>query len=309
MHSQSEIHQQITARILEGLKNGVVPWRKPWRADKNSGSPTNAATKRAYSGINPVLLNLVAMERGYSSCYWATYQQWASLGAQVTKRPADVKAGQWGTQIVFYKQVKKTKIEDGEEKTNSFPILKTFTVFNVDQVEGDVDHLRASQDQDSVPTAPDFRPAQEAIEATGADIRFGGNRAFYRVPMGEFPIHTGGDFIQLPKSDQFMKPSEFFSTLFHELVHWSEARLKWKGSYAMGELIAEMGSCFITSQLNIPGGNELDNRTSYLKSWLKAIQDNPKAILKAASQASKAAAFILSFSRKEQPDPAELQAV
>src|SRR5450755_2498556 len=153
MPSQSEIQQQITARIIEGLKNGVVPWRKTWRPDKNSGSPANAISGRNYSGINPILLDLVAMSRGYTSRFWGTFDQWKSLGAQVQKRPADCKPGQWGTQIVFYKQVKKTKIENGEEKTDTFPVLRTFTVFNVDQVEG-ADHLRASTDQSPVTFQP-----------------------------------------------------------------------------------------------------------------------------------------------------------
>lgn len=91
------------------------------------------------------------------------------------QRPADCKPGQFGTTIVFYKQVKKTKIENGEEKKETFPVLKTYTVFNVDQVDGEsADHLRASQVAESSPIDADYRPAQEAIEATQADIRYGG---------------------------------------------------------------------------------------------------------------------------------------
>ncbi len=161
MPSQTEIQQQITDRILEGLKNGVVPWRKTWRPDKNSGAPANAISARPYSGINPILLDLVAMSRGYSSRFWATYQQWASIGAQVQKRPANVEPGHWGTNIVFYRLIKKTKIENGEEKTESFPVLRTFTVFNVDQVEG-ADHLRASTDQSPVAFEPGLRRSQRS---------------------------------------------------------------------------------------------------------------------------------------------------
>ena len=306
MTSQFEIQQQITDRILEGLKNGVVPWRKTWRPDPNSGSPTNAISRRPYSGINPILLDLVAMSRGYTSRYWATYQQWASIGAQVKKRPADVKPGDFGTTIVFYKQVKKTKIENGEEKTEKFPILRTFTVFNVDQVDGEsVDHLRASTEPVPQDFHPDYASAREAIAATGADIRYGGDRAYYVRPGGDFPHHHDGDFIQMPHSAQYPDPSEFISTSFHELVHWSEVRLGWTGSYAMGELIAEIGACYSTAQLGVPCCDNLDNHTAYLASWLKELANDPRAILKAASQASKATTFLLSFSPKEQHE--ELQ--
>jgi antirestriction protein ArdC len=308
MPSQSEIQQQITARIIEGLKNGTIPLRKTWRPDKNSGSPANAISGRLYSGVNPILLDLVAMSRGYSSRFWATYGQWTSLGVQVQKRPADMTPGQWGTSIIFYKQVKKTRIENGEEKTDTFPVLRTFTVFNCDQVEG-ADHLRASIDQSPVPFQPDYASAREAIAATNADIRYGGDKAFYVRPRGEFPHHFDGDYIQMPHPGQFIAPNEFISTSFHELVHWSEVRLGWTGSYALGELIAEIGACYAAAQLGIPCSDDLSNHTAYLASWLKELENDPKAILRSASQASKATEFILGFSRSAEPQPNDLQTV
>ena len=306
MPTQSEIQKQITDRILEGLKAGCIPWRKTWRPDQNSGSPANAVSGRPYSGINPILLDLVAMSRGYTSRYWATFAQFKSIGAQVKQRPAACKPGQWGTTIVFYKQIKKTKIENGVETTDTFPIMRTFTVFNVEQVNG-ADYLKTSTEPTSEPFHPDYSAAKEAITATGADIRFGGDKAFYVRPRGEFPHHNDGDFIQLPHPGQFNAPKEFISTSFHELVHWSEVRLGWKGSYALGELIAEIGACYLAAQLNIPCSDDLSNHTSYLSSWLQELENDPRAILKAASQASKATEFILGFSRKEQPE--EMQAV
>lgn len=309
MPSQADIQKQITARILEGLKGGIVPWRKPWRRDKNAGAPANVISKRPYSGINPILLDLAAMSRGYSSRFWATYQQWQSRGAQVRQRPADVKPGHWGTQIVFYKQVKKTKFENGDEGTETFPLLRFYTVFNIDQVDGkSVDHLRASAEIET-PLQPDFEPARNAIDATGAEFRFGGNRAFYARPVGEFPHHTDGDFIQVPHPGQFVAPQDFISTSFHELVHWSEVRLGWKGSYALGELIAEIGACYLCAQTGVPCSDDLSNHTSYLQSWLNELENDPKAILKAASQASKATEFILGFSRATEPQADDLQAV
>ena len=88
MPSQAEIQKQITDRILEGLTNGTIPWRKPWRPGKNSGSPANVISRRNYSGVNPILLDLVA-----TRAFWGTYERWASLGAQARRRPADCKPG------------------------------------------------------------------------------------------------------------------------------------------------------------------------------------------------------------------------
>ena len=310
MPSQSEIRRQITDKIIDGLFFGVVPWKKPWRNHPNSGAPANVISRRNYSGINPLLLDLVAMSRGFQSKWWGTYQQWASLGANVRKRPADVDPGHWGTNIIFYKQVeKKTKANEQDEKKNeTFPMLRYFTVFNIDQVEGSaVDHLRASFDGSNSSVDPNFEAAEKAIAATNADIRFGGNRACYTRPIGLFPNHTDGDYISMPCKEQFESAQEFYATSLHELVHWSEIRRSWTGSYAMGELVAEIGACFACAEVGIPCSDNLDNHVAYLDLWLKMLKDDDRAIFKAASEAAKAAEFILRFSRPKEPIPEELQ--
>jgi len=148
MPTQSEMQENITDRIIEGLQNGIVPWKKPWRNDPNCGLPANIVSRRNYSGINPILLDLAAQGNGFTSRYWATYQQWQQLGGQVKKRPDNVKHGHWGTNIVFFRQVKKTHVDAaGDEKITSFPLMRFYTVFNLDQVEGEkLDHLRPSTD-------------------------------------------------------------------------------------------------------------------------------------------------------------------
>lgn len=310
MPSQSEIQENITARIIDGLKNGTVPWRKPWRDDPNCGFPRNVVSHRDYRGINPILLDLSAMSRGFQSRWWGTYRQWNSLGVQVRKRPADVKPGQWGTNIVFWKQMtKKTTDDNGEEKAETFPLMRSFTVFNLDQVESheSVDHLRATKESTAT-TSPDFSEAERVVTATGADIRYGGNRAAYVRPVGIWPNHTDGDFICVPPRQQFESVHELYSTLMHELCHFSEIRLGWSGTYALGELIAEMGSSFLCASVNIPSSEDLSNHTAYLASWLEHLENDRKFIFKAAAQASKATEFILSFSRVKETVP-ELEEV
>src|SRR5262252_1667257 len=99
MSSQVEIRQRVTTRILDALQRGVAPWRKPWSALENTGFPTNVISKKRYSGVNPLLLELAALETGFQSKWWATYPQWQTLGGQVKKRPDDVPAGHWGTKV------------------------------------------------------------------------------------------------------------------------------------------------------------------------------------------------------------------
>jgi len=292
MLTQGEIRQQITDKIVAAIKAGTPPWRKTWRSNGNCGTPTNAVSNKGYRGINILLLELAALERGYESRWWASYRQWQNLGGQVRR-------GEHGTQIVFYRPIVRKVMDDaGEEKTESFPILRTWTIFNVAQVEGDgVERLR------SINHAPanfvDYTPAEQVIAATRADIRFGGNRAFYQ---------PGGDFIQLPPKDSFLGQHEFYHTSHHELAHWSghESRLNRLSknarfgdrAYAFEELVAEIGGCFLSNETGIPQSDDLSNQHAYLGHWLEVLGNDPNAIIRASSQASAASDFILSFSRK-----------
>jgi antirestriction protein ArdC len=168
--------------------------------------------------------------------------------------------------------------------------------FNLDQVEGEcLDHLRVT---DAVVGHEfvDYEPADRAIAATGADIRYSGDQAFYRRPNS-----NDGDFIQLPHQGAFSAPKEFYATALHELMHWSECRLDWEGNYAEGELRAEIGACYAMAELGVPQSDDLTNHQAYLESWLAALQRDPRFIFAASTAASKAADFVLSFSRNTEP--------
>lgn len=304
MASQNQIRETITNQIVEALAKGTVPWRRPWNNDPCAGAPANAVSKNLYRGVNPFILQIAADRYGFTSRYWATYKQWSDLGAQVKNRPTDVRPGQWGTQIVFCKPVMKTKQDHhGEEVEERFWALRTFTVFNVDQVFGDgVNRFRVGQTI-VAPTEVEerFERAEEVVAATGADIRYGGNQAFYSLVS---------DYIQMPNREQFAVP-EFWDTLLHELTHFTEhpSRLNWdrskpENSYAMGELIAELGSVYLAGELGLPLADNLPNHVAYLQSWLTALKNDSRFIFKAAAQATKAADYIMSFSRTPEPEPA-----
>lgn len=293
MPTANEIRKQITDQIVAVLKNGSLPpWRKPWRCDPNSGFPINVISRQKYRGINPLLLELASIRHGFTSKFWGTYRQWEQLRCRVMARPKDVAPGLWGQHIVFWKPVAKTEAtEDGEEMEHKFFILKQYCVFNADQVEGaEPFRVGASPVATASPIIP-FGEADRAIAATGADIRFGGDRAYYR---------RSEDFIQIPPRETFALP-EFYETVLHELCHWSENRLHWEGSRPMAELVAEIGSCFTATELGLPNAQNMTNHAAYVQSWLQAMQNDSKFIFDAASQASKATDFILSFSRAVKP--------
>ena len=303
MPTQNEIRDRITTTIIEALKGGKLPpWRMPWAADPNAGYPTNVSGRR-YHGINPLLLQIAAIRHGLKSKWWATFRQWDMLGGKVMKRPDDVPPGEWGTSIIFWSKTTKTEENDhGEEEKKTIFFMKTYTVFNIDQVRGEhLDRIRVGHNITSTAPIETYEEADKVIEATGADIRYGGNQAFY---------NRLGDFIQVPLREQF-GAAEYYETVLHELCHWTESRLNWNRKdegYAMGELVAEMGSCFLATELGIPNAETLPNHASYLQSWLKAMENDHRFVFQASSQASKAADYILSFSRVAEPEPEEVTA-
>jgi antirestriction protein ArdC len=301
MPNQNEIREKITNTIIEALEKGTSPWRQPWRNDPNAGFPENVVSKRRYRGINPLLLQIAGMRHNLKSKWWATFRQWDSMGGKVMRRPNNVEPGEWGTTIVFWKPIQVVEQDNGKEKEKTIYMMRTYTVFCIDQVQGNLDHLRVGNSMNNTDCITRYENADKTIEATGADIRYGGNRAFY---------NRLGDYIQVPLRQQFTA-AEYYETVMHELVHWSEKRLDWNrkdGGYAMGELIAEMGSCFLATELGIPIAENLPNHASYLQNWLKAMQSDHKFIFQASTQASRAADFILSFSRVEQAQIEEVLA-
>ena len=188
MASQQQVRESITDEIIAALESGgLPPWRRPWRVGPNAGFPANVVSKKPYRGINPILLDVASARHDLASKWWGTFNQWKGLGGKVMRRPADVPEGRWGTTIVFWTPVTKTeKDAEGDEKTDRYFVMRSYTVFCIDQVQGDhLDHLRAGHPDTTSDAAPviDYRPAEEAIAATNVSIRYGGGRAYYS------PVH------------------------------------------------------------------------------------------------------------------------
>jgi antirestriction protein ArdC len=209
---------------------------------------------------------------------------------------------------VFWKPLSRTIIdtETGDEQEDErFFVLRYFTVFSGDQIEGvEAGKYQVDENEDQTDTQADFAPAEELIVATGADIRYGGDRAYYARPKpdGSFPHHTGGDYIVMPPRTTFAPPAAFYETASDELAHWTEPRVGFHGTYALGELVAEVASCYVAAELGIPQGEGLGNHAAYVRHWLDAMRGDRNFIFKAAKQASKVTDYLLSFVRKPEPE-------
>lgn len=282
------LYQEITDKIIAELEAGRVPWVQPWRtaaANAPLAMPKNASTERRYSGINVLILWGAVIERGFSGQSWLTFRQALSLGGNVRK-------GERGTTVIYADRFvpddeKKRAVETGED-AQAIPFLKRFTVFNTDQCDDLPEEVaKAAQP----PTPGMVEPeAERLIAATGADFRIGGARAFYS---------PSGDFVQVPPPQAYFEPINWHRTAFHELGHWTghPSRLA-RGhsgsfgskSYAREELVAEMAGAFVCASLGIvPTVRHAD----YIGSWLEVLREDNRAIVRAASAASKAADYVL----------------
>ncbi|WP_375778906.1 ArdC family protein [Bradyrhizobium sp. ma5] len=287
---RTSLYDEITSKIIRELEAGRVPWVQPWgtpAANAALAMPKSAATRRQYSGINVLILWSATTERGFTGQSWLTFRQALSLGGHVRK-------GERGTTVVYADRFvpveeKRRASETGDE-AQAIPFLKRFTVFNTDQC----DNLPSEVATTAPPPPPGLIEPRvdKLIKATGINFRIGGNRAFY-VPAE--------DYVQVPPPQAYYEPINWHRTALHELAHASghPSRLNrdLSGSYgtrkyAFEELVAEISSAFSCASLGIaPTVRHAD----YIGCWLDVLREDNRAIVRAASQASKAADYLLGF--------------
>lgn len=289
-------YEKITTRLVEMMEAGVRPWNPGYRRRGDSVAhyrPTRACGER-YRGINVLILWSAAEERGFSSGRWMTYKQAQKLGGQVRK-------GEKGEQIVFYKTLSVEKEMDvvgadgrltGQSETVDLkiPMLRLYTVFNVAQIDG----LPACE-------AEREDPLPESDRHADAEAWMAGTRARIDHQAGVIPHYSPlQDHVVLPPFADYREAGRYYSTAAHELVHWtgSEKRLSRfatpglkHSERAFEELIAEIGAAFVCADLGLESEPREDH-AAYLASWIKALKGDPKFIFKAAAAAEKACGYL-----------------
>ena len=280
-------YEEITNKIVAALEAGAGNYEQPWSNLCKGTLPRNVASGKAYRGVN-----VLSLWASGGAGWWGTYQQWQAIGGQVRK-------GEKSSIVVFYQPATKRTKKDGEDET--FLLMKYYSVFSLDQVD-------ALPNEDGTPgtiviphaaSLPESREeriaeAEAFFAQIPATVNHGGDRAFYRPAT---------DNIQMPDFRQFAEAEAYYSTLSHELVHWSgaEARLdrNLKGrfgdeAYAMEELIAELGAAFTMGLTGLSTEPRVDH-AQYLSSWLKVLKKDSKAIFTVASRAQAAAEYLAAY--------------
>lgn len=288
MSNAKDVYQEITDQIVLALEQGTAPWVKPWAS---CGSPRNAITGREYSGINTILLSMTP----FASPLWLTFKQAKDVGGNVRK-------GEHGTRVVFFKPFKVKDVNasgDGDDVEKTIPLLRTFTVFNVSQIEN-------LPDKFSIPVKPEIDHFSDNAEAERlldlASIEHGHTRACFIPSI---------DAIHLPDKLAFKSIPDYYATALHELTHWTGHKYRLardfsgrfgSSAYAFEELIAELGAAFSCAHCGVDGQLQ---HASYIASWIKVLKGDKKAIFTASSAARKATEYLIGIA--EQEDAAEYE--
>ncbi|MCT2581111.1 MAG: DUF1738 domain-containing protein [Mesorhizobium sp.] len=282
MQSIKDTYQRITDTIVEQLEAGTKPWIRPWRGSVRHSLIPRRATGEAYRGINVLMLWVSGQMFGYQENTWMTYRQAQDLGGQVRK-------GEKGTLVVKYGTFTPKEREDDEDR--SIPYLKGYTVFNIEQIENLPDRFFSpAEELPSVPV-PHIETVEVFVRNTNAKVSYSGTKACYR---------PSSDDILMPDRDRFESEVHLYSTLLHELSHWSGAKHRLDRdlsgrfgteSYAVEELVAELAASFLCADLGV-AHDPRDNTAAYLASWLAVLKNDKRAIITAAAKAQAAADYL-----------------
>jgi len=278
------VYEVITERIIQQLESGTAPWHKPWKARGTSALPRNLVSGRAYRGINVWTL----LGSGYANPQWLTFHQARQLDGHVRQ-------GEAGSPIVYWKFGRR-EVEDGDEIMEKRSVLCLyFQVFNVEQCEGLT--IRPAEPRENRPQLQPIAACDQVVAGWRAKpvIKHGGDIASYSKIL---------DCVQMPERTGFDSVEEYYATLFHELAHSTGHPSRLNRSsltdferygdacYSREELCAEMGAAFLAGVCGIEN-RIINNSAAYLANWLRALKNDHRMVLVAASQAQKAADLIL----------------
>lgn len=284
----------VAQELIQRLKNGTAPWQKPWQPGETGQAPFNPTTGNPYKGGNAVWLE---MQQPDSDPRWMTYRQAEAEGWQVRK-------GEKGTTIEHWRFTKEVDVTDEngrpvkdeegktlkQEERLEFPQVRHFAVFHASQIDGIPAWEPKKQDEKA--ELERHEEAERLLAESRANIRHkAGDKAFYS---------PAGDYIQLPEREQFDTADGYYATALHELGHWTghESRLNrdlnhrfGSEGYAREELRAEISSMMVARELGV--GHDPGQHAAYVGSWIKALEEDPREIFRAARDAEKIKDFVL----------------
>ena len=277
------IVEQVNKKILADLEKKDTNWIKSWTCKKYQ-----SLDGHFYSGFNTLWLSLQPFKRDI----YGTYLQWKSKGCQVKKGSQSIKL------LLYRPYEKEVEKNDGSKETKFIRLLRTFNVFNIEQVKGDISKWDNVEKRD-INSVKNIKHAEEFIDNTRAQVSYvmDSPRACYNSQSDKITMPVKSQFIDTKNSDS---TQNFYGVIFHELTHWTGhdkrcnrllGNVFGSPKYAFEELIAELGSAYVCNSLDISVSPRADH-AQYISSWMRAIKDNKQALLKASGLANKALMFL-----------------
>ena len=276
------VYEVITARILEQLEKGVVPWRRPWTMVESK----NVATGKKYRGVNAITL---------PGGWYGTFAQVKALGGTVKK-------GVHGFPVVFFSfpdhvtkdKEKEEEKEEGKTDGRTAPIIRYYHVFRIEDCEG-IDLKQFQADEGKTSSIETAETIVQEMQNRPTIVEKSSKEAYYCPST---------DTVQIPSRSQFPMIEEFYSTIFHELVHstghadrlgrktLTAAAAFGSSEYGKEELVAEFGASFLCGEAKIDN-TTIKNSASYIASWKRVIKADSRLVIQAAGMGQKAADYIL----------------
>ncbi|MFD1328880.1 ArdC family protein [Mycoplana ramosa] len=293
---RQDIYSRITNQIIEALEQGVKPWTQPWNAAHAAGHVSRPLRHNGqpYAGINVLTLWASAMSGSFSAPIWMTFRQAIELGGHVRK-------GEKGSPVVYANTITRAETDEatGDDIERTVPFLKAYTVFNVEQIEGLPGHFYAPAESSRNPDER-IADAETYFAATRADIRHGGDSAYYSPAL---------DYIQMPPFEAFRDAQAYYATLAHEATHWTRHATRLDrdfgrkrfgdDGYAREELVAELGAAFLCADLGLALEDRADH-AAYIGHWLAVLKDDKRAVFTAAAHAQRAIDYLHGLARPQE---------
>jgi antirestriction protein ArdC len=269
-----DLYLEVTQSIIERLKAGTAPWIRPWGG---AGLPVNATTNRPYAGVNVLLLWARASRMGFRSDRWLTFRQAQAAGGNVRK-------GEQGTTCVKY-LIAERKSANPADPVERYPVLTSFTVFNVEQCDALPEKLLVEVSAGP----PPVEELEQFFAHIGADVAQGHSAPRYQ---------RDADRILMPVLARFAHAEGYYSTLAHQCVQWtghsSRCSRELSGDYAHDDypfeaLVCEMGSAFLCAQLGLTKNLQ---HPEFIAQWLEKLAGDKRLIFKAARDARLAVEYL-----------------
>tara|TARA_Y100001938_G_scaffold118372_1_gene163613 strand:- start:255 stop:1160 length:906 start_codon:yes stop_codon:yes gene_type:complete len=282
----------LVTQIIDLMETSPATWTKPW-----ANTEFRSVDGHVFTGLNVLLCAF----SGYGSHVFGTYRQWQKVGGHITQKSR-----------LYLRNPRPIRDKETEEITGMLFNSKAY--WNLEQVEFD-----NPADKQAI-VAEDFEGPNLVTDITEVDTFVTNTRLSIEEASQAF-YKPDSDTIGMPKKEVFKDTKlgkatdHYYCTLFHEMGHATghtsrlnrlafmnkdklTERQERRQMYAYEELVAELSSVFLATELGVISSPRADH-AAYLKSWMTLLKEDNEALVNAAADAQKAANYLINLQPKQ----------